>query len=259
MHLVWAKNQNISMQRILISLLISLCLLSCQKDETIRYNNVTMGNFVDGKFISDQGITYDIVEQTCSGMADTLDRAIISCDVLSKTGDDRYDIRLTGFDEIFTKQPVDSTTVKEADILVENPLSVGEIWYAGGYINMFIYIPIKEGSTRTHLINLVRDDMNSTSENYIFTLKHNAFGEIITAEDTDFILGGTYVSFPIANVIKGDKTQLTLCWTSNEENEDKWSAKTRKNTITLEWERGGYEHKLASANLPAYSHGRIWM
>lgn len=218
-----------------------------------------MGNFVDGKFISDQGITYDIVEQTCSGMADTLNRAMISCDVLSKTADDRYDIRLTGFDEIFTKSPVDSTAIEDADILVENPLSVGEIWYAGGYLNMFIYIPIKEGSIRTHLINLVRDDRNSTSQNYTFTLKHNAFGEIITADDTDFILGGTYVSFPIANIIKEDKTLLTLCWTSNEESEDKWSAKTKKNIITLEWERVGYEHKSAPVSSPSYRMGNRWM
>ena len=243
----------------IISVFIALCLLSCQKDGTINYGNVTMGNFSEGKFISDQGITYDIVEQTCPGTTDTLERAMILCDILSKTGDNRYDIRLNAFDAIFTKHTVDSTGVTNSDILVEDPLNVGEIWYAGGYLNLYIYIPFKEGSEQAHLINLVRNDRKSTAENYIFTLKHNAFGELITAEDTDFVLGGTYVSFPIANIIKEDKTQLTLCWTSNEEIEGMWSSETKRNTITLEWERVGYEHRLKQNPAPSYRQNDRWI
>ena len=37
-------------------------IVSCKKDETLRYGNVTMGNRVNGKFISDQGNTFNLVE-----------------------------------------------------------------------------------------------------------------------------------------------------------------------------------------------------
>ena len=251
--------KNMSSLKIYISVFFAALILSCQKDDTIYYNNITMGNFVEGQFISDQGITYDIVEQTCSGETDTLKRAIISCDVLSKAVENKYNVRLNGFDAIFTKDPVDSTAVKDSSIFVENPLSVGEIWYAGGYLNMYIYIPIKEGSTQTHLINLVRDNEKSTSETYRFTLKHNAFGEVITAEDTNFVLGGTYVSFPIANLIQTDKALIILNWTSHDEQEGMWSVETKKNTISVEWERGGFEHKFTPSVAPAYRQGYRWM
>lgn len=245
--------------RIYLSILLTLLVISCQKDDTIHYSNVTMGNFVNGQFISDQGITYDIVEQTCSVDTDTLGRSMVSCDILTKTGDNRYNIRLNEFSSIFTKDPIESTAVTDSTIFVENPLSVSEIWYAGGYLNLYIYIPIKEGSTQTHLINLMKNDDRSVADNYVFSLKHNAYGEILTEEDTDFVLGGTYVSFPIANIIQGDHAKLTLEWTSHEENEGMWSVETKRNTISMDWERVGFEHKLTSVVAPAYRQGYRWM
>ncbi|MBR5499381.1 MAG: hypothetical protein IKV75_04375 [Bacteroidales bacterium] len=206
-----------------------------------------MGNFVDGEFISDQGLSFNIVEKTCSDVTDTLTRAMISCDVLSRSEDGGYNIRLTGVDEIFTKNPVDSTSVaSDTEIMTENPLSIEEIWYAGGYLNMLIYIPVKENSKQAHLINLVRNDVNTQDGTYRFTFKHNAFGELITASDSDFLLASAYVSFPIAQLFQKDekKVQIVLNWTSNEEKEGVWSDEMKKNTITLEVERIGYEHKL---------------
>ena len=216
-------------------------------DNTLQYSNVTMGNFVDGEFISDQGLSFNIVEKTCSDVTDTLTRAMISCDVLSRSEDGGYNIRLTGVDEIFTKNPVDSTSVaSDTEIMTENPLSIEEIWYAGGYLNMLIYIPVKENSKQAHLINLVRNDVNTQDGTYRFTFKHNAFGELITASDSDFLLASAYVSFPIAQLFQKDekKVQIVLNWTSNEEKEGVWSDEMKKNTITLEVERIGYEHKL---------------
>ena len=73
------------MKRLIIFIVAGIAALaatSCDKDNTLRYNNFTMGNIVDGKFVSDQGNTFNVVEQTCSGRLDTLERAIILCDIL---------------------------------------------------------------------------------------------------------------------------------------------------------------------------------
>ena len=38
-------------------------LISCKQDETLMYNNMTMGNVIDGTFVSDQGNIFNIVER----------------------------------------------------------------------------------------------------------------------------------------------------------------------------------------------------
>ena len=230
----------------IISVISALSLWSCAMDGTLQYSNVTMGNFAEGEFVSDQGLSFNIVERTCSGVIDTLERAIISCDILSRSEGGRYTVRLTGFNEVFTKDPVDSTSVTDQNIFIEDPIHLGEAWYAGGYLNMLVYVPVKENSKQAHMINLVRDDQETAEGIYRFTFKHNAHGELITAEDTDFIMAGRYVSFPLTPLFKEDEknVQIILNWTSNEEIDGNWSAETTKNTISLKVERSGYEHKL---------------
>ena len=52
----------------LLAAFASLALImSCEEDTTLRYGNVTMGNMVEGTFISDQGNIFNVVEQTCKG------------------------------------------------------------------------------------------------------------------------------------------------------------------------------------------------
>lgn len=220
-----------------------LCVSSCYKDSTLRYCNVTMGDMTDGVFISDQGNRFEIKEQTCAGTLDTIKRAMITCDILSKTGEDTYDIRLNGFSSVFTKSPVDSTAVTDSSIFVEDPVSIGEMWYSGGYLNMFICLPIKPDSKTAHMINLVLDDEASKDGLYLFTLKHNAYGEVITEDDKDFVLGGTYTSFPVSNIIKEDKAEIRVSWTSGVTGDDALSQETERNSLTIDWERSGYEHK----------------
>lgn len=228
----------ISLRKIFTTIILAaMGFVSCQKDSTLHYSNITMGNIVDGVFISDQGNIFNIKEQTCEGVIDTMKRAYISCDILSKTSEKTYDIRLNGFHNVFTKSPVDSTAVTDTAVFAEDPLMVYEMWYAGGYINMYIALYFKEGSGQSHLINLVRNDEGAAPGVYEFTLRHNAFGELPDESDTDFILGGTYVSFPAADLIKEDEADIMIRWNSGKKNEDGSDA---GNILIYKWKRGGY-------------------
>ena len=224
------------------ALLSMICLAACQKDDTLRYSNVTMGNITDGVFISDQGNRFDIKEQTCPGILDTMKRVIVTCDVLTQTGESTYDIRLNGFASVFTKAPVDSTSVTDADIFVEDPLMVHEMWCSGGYINMYIFLPVKVGSRTSHLINLVRNDKDAAPGTYEFTLKHNAFGEVPTADGSGYTIGGTYVSFPVAGLFAEDKVDIVIHWNSGKEDKEDSDAEDKRNSLIYKWEKGGYEH-----------------
>ena len=238
-----------SILRKIIYILTCTFLCSCAADYDGYYpiydNNITMGNFVNGEFITDQGLSYHIAGQVCDGDLQSIERAMISCDILSKTDESRYNIILTGLEEIFTKAPVDSTSITDTDMLVENPLNLGEVWYSGGYLNMLVSVPIKEDSKQKHLVNLVRNDENPQEGVYEFTFKHNAHGEVITAQDTAFVQANRYVSFPVSPLFKQDekKVQIILKWTSNIEKDGIWTSATQKNKISLDIERTGYEHK----------------
>lgn len=241
------------MKKIFASLLIAVCALcGCKKDDTIRYNNLTMANIVDGSLVSDQGNTFDIVESDNEVKLESFEygRVILLCDVLKKTADMRYDIRLWGIGSVLTKEPLLASTIKsDSEASVSHPISICDVWYSGGYINMFVEFAAKEQNSTQHLINLIYEENTYNEEdgkkkNYTLTLRHNAYEDRPTSEeDEDYSFVGAYVSFPIANIIDGDQASMTLNWDSyqkvdGELSKTSWIAQSR----TFEWKRSGYEH-----------------
>ena len=115
-------------------------LTSCKQDDTLQYNNITMGNVVNGTFTSDQGNIFNVVEKNCDGILENMKRAIIACDVLKKVEgtDNVHDIRLNQMAEVLTKSPITKTAADaDATTAVEDPIAFENIWISGGYINMY--------------------------------------------------------------------------------------------------------------------------
>ena len=223
---------------------------SCKKDETLRYNNITMGN-IDGEcIVSDQGNTFEITEGLTNLDMSKFEygRVILACDVLKKTGENTYSIRLNDIASVLAKDPVNESEIKpEDDINVDDPLYIKNIWYGGGYINMLLEFAVKEGSDTKHLINLVYNGATDTEEglkNYTFTLRHNAFGDVASEETADqYRISGGYVSFPVAEMIEGDEAAITLNWHSYAR-ENGWYSiySSEAKNKTFDWIRIGYEH-----------------
>ena len=191
------------------SAIISLSAVSCQKDSTLYYNNMTMGNVVDGRFVSDQGNTFNIVEQTCDGRVDTMTRAVMICDILNITKGEKnaYDVRLKQLAKVLTKQPL-SAAEATGDAEVTDPIHISEVWFSGGYLNMHVMLPMSRGSK--HLINLVHEKNEDGS--FTFELRHNAFGDTVSNSSSSLLLGGNYVSFPIVGTIGSGSARITLRW-----------------------------------------------
>lgn len=183
-------------------------IVSCEEDTTLRYGNVTMGDIVDGTFISDQGNIFNIVEQTCPGDITEHNRALIICDVLQKTDENTYDIRLHNIDRVLAKPCVHQSETND-ELAVEDPVDIFEAWCGGGYLNMYIVFFANKDQQTTHMINLVYDsDENGV---YTFTLRHNAFGDVLKEDSTDMIRVGAYVSFPLTELL-GDSAKFNLKW-----------------------------------------------
>lgn len=228
---------------IILAAAASMVAVSCHKDDTLRYNNVTMGNIVAGTFVSDQGNVFNVVEQTCQGRLDTMKRAIVACDVLNATKGESsaYDVRLTKFNSVLAKDPVKSSEITDEKINVTDPVHIEHIWSSGGYLNMQIIIPIAAGSQKSHMLNLVYDDINSKDGSYVFELRHNGFGEVWTEGAEDYVLASGYVSFPIGQIISGENADLTLNWTSHKIVGNAWVLETMDRQLKCKWSRDLFE------------------
>ena len=227
----------------------ALALVSCKKDEAIYYGNVTMGNIDGETIISDQGNIFDIAESgvTVNLASFEYGRVMLSCDVLKKTQDQRYDIRLTGIASVLTKDAVKASTITdpESELAVENAINIREMWYSGGYLNMLIEFAQKQGSKTKHFINLIHDDVTAASEDqkgkYTFTLRHNAYGEVPVQNET-YVSSMGYVSFPIANLIEGDEADITIKWKSHKYENGAYDLyETQDASEDCKWKRSGFE------------------
>lgn len=222
---------------------VSLAVVSCHKDDTLRYNNVTMGNVVAGSFISDQGNTFNVVEQTCLGRLDTMKRVILACDVLRETEGEAgtYDVRLNKVTRVLDKKPIVLSEITNDDQKVTNPIHIEHLWHSGGYMNMQIIIPIPEKSSTSHLINLVLDDNASNGNKYVFELRHNGFDEIWTEDAVGYGPGSGYVSFPIGKIISGDTADITILWKSHKIVGNLWTQEIVDKKLEYKWKRDGFE------------------
>ena len=228
---------------ITLGLVAAAAVTSCKKDDTICYNNVTMGNIVGETIVSDQGNTFDIVETPYEiNLSDyTYGRIILSCDVLTQTAENRYDIRLHGIESVLTKPAVKKSTITDEELEVEDAIIIRDIWFGGGYINMLIEFAHKNGSETKHFINLIHDD-TSTEEGYSFILRHNAYGEV-PAEGETYRRSNGYVSFPISQLIEGDQAEISIKWKSHKMTGFGYDLyETEEMTQKGTWKRSTFEH-----------------
>lgn len=236
---------------LLLTIAVLTALVSCKKDDTI-YNVVTMGNIAgERSIVSDQGITLNITETLYEVDLSSYKygRVIISCDLLQKTAESQYDIRLTGISSVVAKPVVHMSDIMDGgDETVENPINIHELWYEGGYINMLIEFVRKNSSKTTHLISFIFDDSVSEEGKYTFILRHNAFGEVPSEDDRDYSRAFGYVSFPISDIIEEDEAEITIKWLSHK-NSNYTLLETEERSTVANWKRVGFEHKTNSLKM----------
>lgn len=230
----------------LIIAIICLAAVGCQsEEEALRYNNITMGNFMEGTFISDQGNIFNVVENPCKGDLTANERSFIICDVLDKSRngrDNEYDIRLTHMTKVLAKDIVTPDAETDDDIEIEDPVKIEDIWAAGGYINMYVIFPVKLGSSTPHIINLVQEESGEEGV-YSFTLRHNAQGETVDdINTTNLGFGGGYVSFPVNAIMKEEQARIQIRWKWYKQTVNGFGSETEYKFIDKPYTKTGYEH-----------------
>lgn len=197
--------------------IIGLVAASCTKDDTIRYNNATMGNVVNGKFTSDQGNIFTIVDQTCAGKLDTMKRAFVVCDVLSqKTGtENEYEVRMNYISPVLTKDAIFTSSLSQE--LANDPIILQSYWVAGGYLNIYFAVPVVADSKIRHRIEFEYDDTEQAEGTYTINIRHDKNGEEFNESNESKIqLAYAYASVPVASIIKEDNARIIVKWLSHQ-------------------------------------------
>ncbi len=229
---------------------------SCQKDDTVQYNNVTMGNVVNGVFVSDQGNTFHVTEQSCTGKLDTMKRALIICDILENVAgkDDEYNIRLNYMASVLTKDIVPMESIADFAAYANDPVILSDWWISGGYINLCVTVPVKYNSKVVHELNFVHELKDGAHK---FYLRHNANGEMLKEGEgtAGFGFASAYASFPISSVIPEEKADISVEHRSYKVEGSYVTTQTETRTFEIKYERNKYEHvPLAPASsVSAYS------
>ena len=270
--------------RIAAALAAFMIMASCAKDDTIRYNNITLGNFVGDKFVSDQGNEFTIVENMTGEKFDGIKRAIMQCDVLRKVQgtENGYEVRVHYVGEVLTKSPVETAVAADdPEKIVEDPIKIEDAWISGGYLNMYVMFeihayPPKENSK--HMVNLVFDENGTGSGKYTMTLRHNAYGETLPTDSADngnsneessdedsdnddggemetqgqnpiqWGLTGAYVCFQISDLIQENEAEITLKWNEHIIVENIWTAETHERTADLSYSKDNFEQAPLTLN-----------
>lgn len=202
---------------VIAAAVMAISAVSCMKDDTIQYNNITMGNVVNGAYVSDQGNTFNIVEQTCVGKIDTMQRALTVCDILTRTEggqENEYDVRVNMMLEVLVKDIVAAGTELGEDMKAEHLIDIDKVWISGGYINMAVLFPYNPANKAKHMVNLIQQE-SAEAGTYAFRLTHNAYEDEIKDNDTaGYQISGGYVSFPLNSLIKEDEAKILISWKS---------------------------------------------
>ena len=270
--------------RIAAALAAFMIMASCAKDDTIRYNNITLGNFVGDKFVSDQGNEFTIVENMTGEKFDGIKRAIMQCDVLRKVQgtENGYEVRVHYVGEVLTKSPVETAVAADdPEKIVEDPIKIEDAWISGGYLNMYVMFevqayPQKEDSK--HMVNLVFDENGTGSGKYTMTLRHKAYGETLATDSADndnsneessdedsdnddggemetqgqnpiqWGLTGAYVCFQLSDLIQKQSAQIDLIWKEHVIIDNMWMAETHERKATLTYSKDNFEQAPLTLN-----------
>ena len=193
-------------------LLALVLFASCKKDDVLYYNDVTFVNAADGVYITDYGLTYDIVENATVKEIPRDGRLILQCDILKVRGDGVYEVRVTQFAVPLTKDPVPSVAEPEAD----DPIQIENGWFSGGYFNTLLGLFVKDESDVKHLINLEYTLPDEANDTLYLRLRHNALGELPAdpEDETDeYSYARTYACFHLNGLQpSGTEVPVQIQW-----------------------------------------------
>ena len=187
--------------------------VSCKKDNVILYNDVSFVTAVAGRYYTDFGLEYVIVENASEREIPAEGRLIISSDILKKVKTGVYNVRINDFALPLTKDAAPAAVVPTQD----DPTLIENGWFSGGYLNVLLGLYVKNDSDVKHILNLAYTLPTETNDTLYLQLRHNALGDVPTtpaqAETEDFTYARTYACFRMNELLpEGTVAPVKVTW-----------------------------------------------
>ena len=204
------------MKKYLLIAFAALIASSCIKGEPFLVRDFVSGYIISGTLNTDSGLLYHITKSQVDVDAKPEDRVFVLCDVMQQTGSSvtEYDVKLLDYVIPLNKAPLTYSAVTDWSAVGSDPVALDKsmTWFSGGFLNTRLVFYYKDGSTTEHIMNLVYDDVNSTSDSLFFNLRHNAKGETWGAEgfESRAALGVGYATFPLDNLVPAGKDEVAV-------------------------------------------------
>ncbi|MDR2385072.1 MAG: hypothetical protein LBD80_05345 [Tannerella sp.] len=209
-----------------LGLLTVFMLLSCHdgnNGETyvsygVIQNVVSKSNY---EILTDKGNTLIVTKSQTNQEIKNDKRVIVNFEILSDKGKSskKYEVEVNGFYNLLSKPLVkesyillDETTRR--DSIGNDPFCSIYAWFGGDYININFEMYYKESSGRKHLINLVYDDTNTSTDTLYLRLHQNAYGEVPAYNDMYLRRGEGRCSFKLSDILPAevDEKPVKLVW-----------------------------------------------
>jgi len=194
-------------------------LVSCFPSEDFLFSEVSMCTVLGrNKIQNDGGDIYYIVKNSAgTDISDTLKRVMVSLDVMSAVEgkSNEYNAHLMQMAGAFVKAPLRASTLDE-EAVGNDGVKIDQAWVSGGYLNLHVQVAMLYPSAAEHTLNIVFDDVRSTSDTLYFEMRHNAHGESPenpSQNPASFTFAGAYASFPLTGILdNGRKPVFHLEW-----------------------------------------------
>lgn len=200
-------------QKVLALLIAAACVFaqSCDMKNTINItNNRTYGNAYDGKFLSDEGLQYNILNPEAFPDVLTDERSFLICNITA-IENGVAEVSITGAHKSAVLQPVHVT---KADTLNYIPLSLAQCWFAGGYLN---FVVNHRALSAEHPINVevgLLDSLCSTSKLH-YELRLTDDSDSVVPYGDDAFKASTFISVPVYEELKDIRVaDISIQWTS---------------------------------------------
>ena len=206
-------------------------LSSCSDDEKKVYvcsphtESVSMGIADGGNIITDKGNV--LVPDKSSVGHDLTDgeRVFVNCNILERENENTYRVRINRYYQLLAKNIVRSSETDDEE-LGDDPVEVRKAWFGGGYLNVSLGLEYNPSSNTSHLLNVVYDDVKSTSDSVFLTLRHNAFADTVRTR-----MGTATASFNMEDIMAGKDSKVYVRL--------RWQWYTHGGTVAT-WEDDGY-------------------
>ena len=128
-------------------------------------------------------------------------------------------MRLNFIANVLTKEAIFASSIEEGKEMANDPILLQSYWVAGGYINIYIAIPMVSGSKAKHYIDFIYDDTDKTEGTYNFHIRYDGSEEVFNEDnESQIVFGYAYVSMPVASIIKEDNARVIINWLNHRVN-----------------------------------------